>query len=229
MEKLGVRFRWKLVILIGVGSLLLGSWPVTGPVRFFLGRVEKESGWHLSVTRAQWVPWREIQLMDVKLQVPQGGLLHVREIQIRPRLISLLRGSLSTTWIFGELRMDPASWGIHKPLAQEMISSTPLATDAQAEVLVGTQRMTLERLSLQGPWVRLQAEGWVNRARESYIKMEGALARQLLEGMKLLEPDAQPVNPWEPFQMQMKNDPIHPELLFSSRFFSLQLKSHGEH
>lgn len=210
-------------------SLGLVSWPVTRPLNWFLVGLEEKSGWHLSVSEARWIPYRVLELTDLKLKIPGGGRMHILKVSIYPRIGPILSGRLMTQWRLGEGRIDPGSWGIRRSIAQEMLSAGPVTREGEALIQMGLNKITLQNLTLQGPLLQLQAEGWMNDNHQAQLNMEGALARKLLEGMSLIKPeDRQTSDGWEPFKLHLQGELAHPEISFASNFFSVSLKTHGE-
>ncbi len=222
-----------LILLLGIGGVfLLGlrSWPVTGPLQKVFQKVEAKTQWHLSVAHARWTPWRNLELTDLKIVTAQGGRLHVVKARIVPRLKSLFRGHLVLQWYLDEVRMDPGSWGITVPMAQEVLSAGPVVNSGSGILRVEPERVTFQTLTLDGPMLRLQAEGWlVVSQRQTYWVMQGALPRKLLEAMSLMKSGNQAVGSWEPFQVRLHGALGHPEISFVSSFFSASVNTRGDH
>ncbi len=213
--------------LIGLGLI---SWPVTHSVNGWLHRVFNEkSGWDLSIGEARWVPFRNVvELRDLKLKFPGGGRLHLVKLRITPDLLSILHGYLTTRWELEEGRIDPGSWGIHKPMAVELLSSGPVANEGAAILQISFDRVLFQTLTLSGSMLRLQLDGWLLGGDQAHLNLSGALPRKLLVGLDLLKPEAQTASLWEPFQMRLYGTLAHPDISFASNFFSLSLTSHGE-
>lgn len=210
-----------LLLAAGVGAGFF-SWPVTQPLQRLCGRLSTEVGWRLSLEEARWIPLRHLEVRDLRLSVPQGGRMHLVRAWISPRWESLLQGSLSTLWDLGEIRLDPGSWGIRRPGAQALISSVPVTTSGEALLKIGPERIAVERLSLEGPLLRLHVEGWLSKELWTHLSFQGWLARQVLEEMKLVQAvgERQEANPWEPFQMQLEGALSQPGIQFTSGFAS---------
>ncbi len=228
------RFAW-----IGAAVLLLGgiwfglgfvSWPVAGLLNRVCLGLEARSGWTLEVDRAIWVPWRKLEMTDVRFSSPQGGRLHLVKLQVHPQWGSLLQGALTTRWDLSDVRIDPGSWGIHKPLAQEVLSAGPVWTDGSAVLKIRWGQVTLKALHLEGPLLRVQAEGWLTRQSQAHLMLEGALGREFLEEMNWLRPidSTESLRRWEPFQLKLHGPLRHPDISFASSFFSISLKGQGE-
>ncbi len=209
----------------GLGFL---AYPVTEPVQRWGQKLIQNSGWTLSIGQAQWVPWRSLDLADLKLKTGGGGRLHVVRIHIVPQPFSLLRGYLATQWEVGEIRMDPGSWGIRKPLAQEILSSGPVSTSGTAHFSVHPNRIELERLALGGPLLSLHGEGrWLNGSRlHMAFRFQGKLSRLVLKSLNLYN-GFEEGDLWEPFQGRLESAMGRVCLSFDSNFFRYTT-SHGE-
>lgn len=228
MKRIGL---WIALLLIGaVIGLGFLPWPITGFMEWAFDHLSATSGWHLSIARAHWVPWGSMELVDLKLQTPYGGRLHVTSLWIHPNFSSLLKGSLATDWKVGDIRMDPGSWGIRKPLAQELLSAMPVAAQGSALLEWEPDKWRVKNLTLRGPMLKCEAEGWLDRGRQAEVTLQGSLGRALLVGMNLLKPGSllQETGDWEPFQLSLKGALDHPEISFVSHFFTISLKSNGE-
>jgi hypothetical protein len=128
-----------------------------------------------------------------------------------------------------EVRVDPVSWGIRKPLAMEVLSAGPVWTDGSAVLKAGWGQVTLETLRLEGPLSRVQAEGWLTRQSQAHLSLEGTLGRRFLEELNWLEPTGSPEGRrWEPFQLRLHGPLKQPDISFASSFFSISLKGQGE-
>ena len=109
-----------LILLLGAVAVLgYRAWPVESPVQTWCNDRGAQWGIQVSVGRATWIPWEDLEMRDLKIRVPQGGVIHFVRVRIHPRFSSLLKGALITQWKIGEIRIDPASWRIRKPIAQE--------------------------------------------------------------------------------------------------------------
>ena len=98
-----------VILVMAVAFVGLVAWPVTGPVNWFLGRVERSVGWNLSVAQARWIPWKDLELTDLIMKAPSGGKVHLVGVRIRPYFSSVLSGGLSTRWTMDGMRVDPGS------------------------------------------------------------------------------------------------------------------------
>lgn len=212
-----------LAALAATAVLGFFSWEVTRPVQRFLrdsswGR----QGWFCTVERARWTPWNDLELSGVRLQTPAGGKVTVDRVFVTPRLFSLRKGRLVTDWDLEEIRMDPVSWGIRKPLAQELLSAGPVAARGFARLSWRPNELLLERFSLEGSLLRVQAEGWLKPQRQAHLILKGSLSRPVLEEMKLL-PTVEGAPSWEPFDLALDGGLQAPALRFQSRFLTLML------
>ncbi len=214
-----------LAAVLGAGFI---PWQVTGPVQWLFRRCIPAQGWQLSLRAARWVPWSHLELHDLQVQAPQGGHLHLVKVDVWPRSWTFIRGRWVTRWRFGEIRMDPGSWGIRRPLAQEILSAGPVTTRGFAVLEVDRERMTLSELMLHGPLLRLRAEGWLQGKERGEVDLRGELARFLLEGMHLVPSDQSAPEPWEPFELQVRGALTAPEVRFVSNFFTFALKLNTE-
>ncbi len=208
------------VALIGMGLL---RWPVTGPVNLICHRLEAPFRWHVTVEKASWIPWKGLTLQDLKLETADGGRLHLVRIQICPLVGSLWRGGLLARCSIEGVRIDPASWGLRQPLLQEILSAGPVATEGYALLEFRADRLTIDTFTLQGPMLRLHAEGWLLKKLQGRLDLEGALARRLLEELRLMKPLDQmaEANLWEPFQLHLSGALANPMISFASNFFSI--------
>ncbi|MBI3317724.1 MAG: hypothetical protein HYZ90_01060 [Candidatus Omnitrophica bacterium] len=221
--------RWSLRLAVG-GALLWAlahPWPATRPCRWGLQALEKKVGWSVSIEKARWIPWGDLELTDVKLLTPQGGLFHVGRAQLFPEARSLVTGALRIRLLLREIRMDPGSLGIRKPLLMEILSAGPVAEKGFVLLDVSRERVFLRRLTLQGPFVWLQGQGSVD-SRAVSLELEGAVAREPLEEMHLVGPTREIPSAWEPFSLRLGGRLQQPEFSFHSGFFSIALKPHGE-
>ena len=217
-----------LLVILGVVGLGYLSWPVGHPFEWVCRWVEFRSGWRVSAAQVRWIPWRDLEFTDVKLQTPDGGRMHVVEVRVYPEMASVLRGHMTTRWQIGEVRMDPSSWGIRKPVAQEILSSGPVIAGGMAFVQMDPNRLVLETLNLWGSLLHLRAEGWLNGSRKAHLVMEGELARRLLESLHLMKPAEESATPWEPFRMRLDGALARPSVSFASNFFSMSFDTQGE-
>ena len=166
-------------------------------------------------------------MTGLQVQAPGGGRLFLDRVDVRPRAWTLLaRGRWETRWGLGEIRMDPVSWGIRKPLAREILSAVPVTSGGFARVAFERGQMTLQELALHGPLLRLQAEGSLTGRWEAELALEGELRRSLLESMEAELPD--PPEPWEPFELRVRGALASPEIRFTSHFFTFSMGSLGE-
>jgi len=209
--------------MLALGFVGLGhrSWVVTPSVEWVLYRILGESEWQFSIGQARWIPWKELRLSDLKFQSPGGGRLHLVDVRIRSFPGSLLKGSLLSRWLFSAIRIDPASWGIHQPVLQEILSSGPVTTEGEAFLQVGLKRIDFKHLTLQGPQLRLQVQGWLDSEHQvHHLQVEGGLTRRLLEEIGLRDSGGPKVDSWEPFTMRLQGPWRRTNFSFASNFFS---------
>lgn len=221
MRRRLIEVAWVL-LLAGMGGAGFVPWKVTAPAqrlcRFLSSR---NAGWQITLQQARWIPWQSLELADLQVQTPRGGRLHLVRVRLHPQIWTLVRGNWETRWEFGEIRMDPRSWNIRRPLAQEILSTGPVTTGGFAILRVDRNQWTLLELVLHGPLLRLQAKGWcAERTRQAELLLNGELPRTLLEAMNLLRPDQALPEPWEPFELRVAGSMAAPEVRFSSNFFT---------
>lgn len=215
--------------VIGLGMV---SWPVTGPVNWWLGRfLDGKSSWALSIAEARWVPFRNrVELLDLKIRVPGGGQMHLVRVLATPNPLSLLTGgSLITHCRLHEARIDPGSWGIRQPPLVELLSTGPVANEGYAILQIELNKIMFQLFTLSGPLLQVQAEGWLLEGNHAHLNMKGTLARKLLEQMNLVPVEDLAVVLWEPFQLNLDGALTHPTISFASNFLSVSFKNHGEH
>jgi hypothetical protein len=219
-----------LILITTVIGFGFYPWPLTGFFARLLEAAESRSGWRLSIAQARWIPWKGLEFDDLRLETPGGGRLHLTSARIHPGLGSLLKGNLVTHGRLGDIRIDPGSWGIHRPLAQELLSTSPVTTQGSVVLRWESDRWRITDLSLDGPFLQLQARGWLNRQRQTDLSLQGALDRTLLVGMNLLKANeaVRSAGPWEPFQMSLTGILERPEISFTSGFLTISLKSNEE-
>lgn len=205
-----------LILAAALSIAVIGSlaWDVTALLPRAAARLEAATGVHLTAAEVRWTPWKELDLKDVKIQTRGGGRLHVTNVSIQPKMGSIFRGRLTTLWQIGEIRIDPASWGIRFPAAQELLSAGPVSSHGDARIHLTSEKLAIEKLSLQGPMLQVVLQGWVSHERQGNLSLEGAFPRKLLEEMNLMLPAQQAVNPWEPFRMQLEGRISNPQIDF---------------
>lgn len=219
----------RLALLSGAAVLLLFvlgffSWPVTGAVRWACDRLAGARAWEVSVERARWIPWRHLVLEDLRLLTPHGGRLHLEEVRVALRWGALLGGVCAADWRMGRLRMDPGSWGIRNPQAQQLLSAEPVAESGSAVLEMGPIHWKLESFDMAGPLLRLTGRGGYARAEGvGWLDLEGEVAGRILREMKMVDPQKAAVRPWEPFSLRAEGSPAQPRLAFASNFFSFSL------
>lgn len=229
MRRSPFRFAWLLLLVGGVGAGFV-PWKVTASAQRlcrFLGN--HYPSWQVTVQEARWIPWQSLELADLQVQTPRGGRLRLVKVRLWPQIWTLVRGDWETRWEFGEIRMDPRSWGIRRPLAQEILSAGPVTQSGFAILKFSRERLTLQELLLHGPQMRLQANGWwAEKTQRAELALRGELPRTLLEGMSLLRSDQALPEPWEPFELQVGGRVAAPEIRFASNFFTFASTPHME-
>lgn len=207
-------------VLISMGFI---SWDVTGPVRWALGRALKQAGqWQVEVGQARWIPWWRLEVSDVQLSSPRGGRLHLVRLSVFPKPWALVRGYVAAQCEVGEIRMDPASWRIRRPAAQEILSTGPVTTDGFAIVHYRLGHLDVQQLSLHGPLLRVHVSGWFNGKQEASLSVRGEVMHVLLEAMHLGEMDQLNPPPWDPFELELEGALAQPLFRFTSAFYSME-------
>ena len=222
-------FRW---LLLGLPAVLLAGgfleWDVTSQVNRLAGNA-LNGKLTVRVEQARWAPWDSLELKGISIQTNDGGRLFVERAEMRPYFKSFLKGKWGTRWTFGEIRIEPDSWGIRAPLAKEIFSATPVTTGGFALLDLERGRTTLNTLSLYGPLLRVETHGWLADRWEGELAMKGELPRQLLEALGLEETQSQSSSkPWEPFDLQVRGVLAYPEIRFNSSFFTVAIGPQAE-
>ncbi len=210
------------LLLFGLGWV---AWPVTGPVNRVLNAFSRDLGCRLKIDRARWIPWRHLEMEEVQMETSGGGRLHWEQVRVKIQPASFLSGQLVLRGRLGKGRIDPGSWGLRKPAVQEMLSSGPVVERGDLDLQIGMEKILLRAFRLQGPVLRLQAEGWWEGRHLAHLTLEGSLARRLLEEMDLLEPQDPPGQTWEPFRMLLEGSLLRPKISFASSFYTFSFKS----
>lgn len=168
----------------------------------------------LKVTPAEirWIPWSRLEFKGLRVETREGGRLHVEEVEVRTRLWMLARGEWVTLWRFGEIRVDPDSWGIRRQPAREILSAGPAVDGGPALVRIQRDRWSVKQMTLRGPLLWLKAEGWFAQRGEGELALRGELLGCLLQGEEF--------QPWEPFDLRVRGAWATPEIRFTSNFFT---------
>ncbi len=212
----------------GLFSLGFVSWDVTGPVRWMFGQALRDSGrWEVQIGEARWVPWRRLEVSEVRLTSPRGGRLHLVRLRLFPKPWAWARGYLAAQCEVGEIRMDPASWRVRRPLAQEILSAGPVTTDGFAILHYRLGHLSVQELSLHGPLLRAHLSGWFNGKREAHLSVRGEVLQALVEGMHLGKRDQLDPPTWEPFELELQGKLAQPLFRFNSSFFSMEQRPSG--
>lgn len=210
-----------LTVLVAAGFF---PWKVTAPAQGLLRRFVRAPGWQLTLTQARWVPWSHLEMSDLKIVSPTGGRLHLVKVNFKPRLWTRALGGWVSRWEFGEIRMDPGSWRIRRPLAQELISAGPVTTSGFALLeMRSPAKRTLEQLVLHGPLLRVRANGSLTDTGRVELDLSGELPRLLLEGMRLGPTDQIDPPEWEPFELKVTGTLPAPAVEFNSSFLKFAL------
>ena len=221
-----------LLLLVFFAVLGLGylSWPFEAPFRTICGVIQQRSGWKISAEGARWTPWRDLTLSEMRVESPAGGRVHLSHVTVSPQAVALFRGRVLFLVKAEDLQMDPGSWGIRNASIKESLSSTAVARTGFADLQLDAERLTLRSLEVNGPLVRFRAHGWMNRARQAHLDVDGTLAREALIRMGFVEAGQGNGAVWEPFRFQMDGLISHPVISFASSFFTLsQNNLQGEH
>lgn len=197
-------------------------WRVTAPMDWFCRRVEfPGEGWQVTSEEVRWIPWSRLKWSNLEMRTPVGGCLRLNEVEVRPRLWTLALGRWETIWRFGEVRVDPFSWGIRQQPAREILSAGPATGGGSAVVQIRPGRWTLRRLELEGPLIRLNARGWLSQGRgEAELDLKGELLGRLLQGAEF--------QPWEPFELRVYGALATPAIRFTSSFFTFSMNPQTE-
>lgn len=161
----------RLALVLGTAAVAAAGfvpWPVPIPADW--------SGLKIIHGEARWIPWSRLELSNLEVRTQGGGLLRLARVEARPRLWTLAEGRWVTGWRFGKVRVDPDSWGIRQQPAQEILSAGPAADGGSAVLQIRRDRWILEQLELHGPFLRLDAKGWLAReGREGALMLKGEL------------------------------------------------------
>lgn len=222
-------FRWLLLALAG-GAAAAGfiPWEVTPQInRLLAGSMIGEKA-AITVEQARWAPWDSLELIGINIQSKEGGRVFVERAEMRPYFKSFMKGKLGTRWTFGEVRILPDTWGIRSPMAREIFSAGPVTTGGFALLDLERGRTTLKTLSLYGPLLRVETNGWLADRWEGELSMKGELPRKLLEALELQEPAQPAAKPWEPFDFHIRGILAYPEIRFNSSFFTVAIGPQAE-
>lgn len=214
--------RSALILAAAVGAAGFFPLDVTAHMDWLRRRLgPPAAGWQVTQGEARWIPWSRLELSRLEVRAQGGGLLRVERLEVRPRLWTLALGGWETAWRFGEIRIEPDSWGIRQQPAREILSAQAAVAGGSAVVRARRDRWTLERLTLRGPLLRLSASGWLaGDRREGELALKGELWGDLLQGGES--------RLWEPFELQARGAPAAPEIRFVSSFFTLDMRPQPE-
>ena len=196
-----------LAAVVVVGAV---PWPVTGPVQGYLSRASRGTGLSPTVERAVWTPWRSLEITGLRLSSPLKGMLRAARVEASPAWPGLALGRLRLKCVFKEVLWDPGS--------EEQVR-----VDGQGVLRLAWKGPVMEGLSLQGPVVRLRAEGWLRDGREALFVLEGEVARALLERMKWSQLSEPSGREWEPFQFRLEGPLARPSVRFTSPFLTFSM------
>lgn len=205
--------RRRLALLGGLAALGLAGavpWPVTAPVQWALDRSWRGTGLAPGVERAVWVPWRSLELTGFRLDPPIPGAVRAARVQVVPQWPWLALGKVRAVCRFEEVQL-------------EMESERPIHLDGEGIVEWGWGKVSLERFSLEGPAVRLRAEGWLQAGRQAQLMLDGSLSRDLLRRMRWVEELDPGTEGWEPFRLRLDGALSRPRLEFTSRFLTFSM------
>ncbi len=210
-KKLRSALVWGTAAVVAAGFV---PWRVTVPPADW-------RGWQVASGEARWTPWSRLKWSNLEVRTPVGGRLRLNEVEVRPRLWTLALGRWEMVWRFGEVRVDPDSWGIRQQPAREILSTGQAADGGSAVVQIRPGRWTLRRLELEGPFLRLNATGWLSQGRgEAELALKGELRSRLLQGGEF--------RPWEPFELQVHGALPAPAIRFTSSFFTFSVSPQTE-
>lgn len=164
----------RLALVLGTAVVAVAGfvpWRVRVPVDW--------NGWKIIQGEARWIPLSRLELSNLEVRTQGGGRLRLARVEVRPRLWTLAGGRWVTWWRFGEVRVDPDSWGIRQQPAREILAAGPAANGGSAVLEIRRDRWILEQLALHGPLLRLDAKGWLAReGREGALILKGELMGQ---------------------------------------------------
>ncbi len=188
--------------MAAAGALGIGfvPWPVTVPLNGILLQWSGASGWYASVRKVRWTPFQSVRAAEVRLSSPRGSLLHLVGLSARLKGARFLVGRPTFLLTVSEIRLDPGSFGIRDRLALELLSTGPVVTQGRAELLGGWGGLILKDLMLEGPLLRVMAQGRLVPRQKMDWRMEGFLAGRLVESLRLVGEGN--VQPWEPFSVR---------------------------
>ena len=198
--------------LAAIAAAGMVPWPVTGPVQGWLSRSARGTALSPTVERAVWTPWRSLELTGFRLSSPLRGELRASRVEAVPAWPGLALGRLRLKCKFEEVRWDPGS-------------GEQIRVDGKGALRLEWGGPVLEGLTLEGPAVRLRAEGWLRGGREARFVLEGEVARALLERMKWSEAAGPSGREWEPFQLQVEGPLARPGIRFTSPFLTFSMNT----
>ncbi|MBI3322783.1 MAG: hypothetical protein HYZ94_03785 [Candidatus Omnitrophica bacterium] len=209
--------RRRLLILAAVAVGVAGAlpWPVTAPVQWFLDRSGKGTGLAPAVERAVWVPWRSLDLTGLRVDPPVPGSVRAEKVRLVPDWPRLALGQVRADCLFEEVEWDPAG-------------EQAVRVDGTGAVHLEWGAAVLERLSLEGPAMRLEAEGWLRSGREARLRLDGALSRDFIQDMGWMGPGESAGEGWESFRLRLEGAFERPQVQFTSRFFTFSMNLPAE-
>ena len=216
--------RIRRVLLFGAAAVAAAGfvpWRVTAHAEWLRRRLGPPmAGLKVTFGEIRWIPWSRLELIDLQVKTRGGGRLRFDEVEVRPRLWMLARGQWVTLWRFGEVRVDPDSWGIRQQPAREILSAGPAVNGGLALVRIERDRWVLKQMAFRGPLLWLKAEGWFAQRGEGELALRGELLGCLLQG--------EGFQPWEPFDLRVRGAWAAPEIRFTSNFLTWNLSPQPE-
>ncbi len=168
-------------------------WNVTAHAEWLFRRLGPPvEGLKITPGEVLWIPWSGLELSHLEVETRGGGRLHFEEVEVRPRLWMLARGEWMTLWRFGEIRVDPGSWGIRQQPAREILSAGPAVSGGLALVRIERDRWTVKQMSLRGPLLWLKAEGWFTQRGVGELSLRGELMGEQFTFFMNPQPERRP-------------------------------------
>jgi len=219
-----LRSRSRSVLLLAAAVVAAGfvPWNLTAHLEGLCRRLGPPvAGWQVTRGEARWTPWSRLELSKLEVRIGAGGRLFLERVEVRPRLWTLALGGWETAWRFGEVRMEPDSWGIRPQPAREILSAEPAADGGSAVMQLRQGRWILKQLAVHGSLIRLDGSGWLAKdRREGELALKGELSGRLLQGEEF--------QPWEPFDLRVRGVLAAPEIRFTSNFFTFAMSPKAE-
>lgn len=171
--------RSRKFLILGTAAIAAAGfvpWRVTAHAEWLFRRLGPPvAGLEVTPGEIRWIPWSRLEFKHLQVETPRGGRLRFEGVEVRSRLWMLARGQWVTLWRFGEVRVDPDSWGIRQQPAREILSAGPAVGGGSALVRIERDRWSVKQISLRGPLLWLNAEGWFTERGEGELALRGEL------------------------------------------------------